>query len=104
VSNQVPTPSSSSSSSSSVKQKQSQRPVRINGSEVKRATRLPDDWSLPDDWQRWAQEAHAIDAQRAVRISLAFRDYWVAKPGRDACKLDWLGTWRNWVRKEVGDA
>ncbi|WP_139109863.1 hypothetical protein [Ensifer sp. LC163] len=27
-----------------------------------------------------------------------FRDYWTAKSGRDAAKLDWLATWRNWMR------
>jgi len=68
-----------------------------------KATRLPDGWSLPDDWRQWAREAHDIDPQRAVRISLSFRDYWHAKP-KDATRLDWFATWRNWVRKEIGDA
>jgi hypothetical protein len=27
-----------------------------------------------------------------------FRDYWIAKPGAQACKLDWEATWRNWCR------
>jgi hypothetical protein len=27
-----------------------------------------------------------------------FRDYWVSKSGRDAAKLDWEATWRNWIR------
>lgn len=30
----------------------------------------------------------------------SFRDYWVAKPGKDGVKLDWLATWRNWVRNQ----
>lgn len=29
-----------------------------------------------------------------------FRDHWTAKPGKDGVKLDWLATWRNWVRGE----
>lgn len=29
-----------------------------------------------------------------------FRNYWVAKSGRDAAKLDWEATWHNWVLKE----
>jgi uncharacterized protein YdaU (DUF1376 family) len=29
-----------------------------------------------------------------------FRDYWAAKSGREACKLDWSATWRNWVRSD----
>jgi hypothetical protein len=27
-----------------------------------------------------------------------FRDYWAAKAGKDACKVNWNATWRNWVR------
>lgn len=69
-----------------------------------RATRLPADWRLPEEWRRWADEAHGVDGQRATRMSLAFRDYWIGKPGRDGTKLDWAATWRNWVRKECGDA
>jgi hypothetical protein len=28
-----------------------------------------------------------------------FRDYWCAKSGKDATKLDWQATWRNWLRR-----
>jgi nicotinamide mononucleotide adenylyltransferase len=28
-----------------------------------------------------------------------FRDYWIAKAGAGATKLDWEATWRNWVRR-----
>jgi hypothetical protein len=28
-----------------------------------------------------------------------FADYWHAKAGKDAAKLDWPATWRNWCRK-----
>ena len=27
-----------------------------------------------------------------------FRDYWKAKTGKDATKIDWNATWRNWIR------
>ena len=27
-----------------------------------------------------------------------FCDYWRAKPGKDGRKLDWVATWRNWMR------
>jgi hypothetical protein len=29
-----------------------------------------------------------------------FRDYWIAKAGKDGLKLDWTATWRNWVRNQ----
>jgi hypothetical protein len=45
--------------------------------------------------------APQFDADRIRAIADEFRDYWVAVPGSKGCKLDWLATWRNWVRKEV---
>ena len=33
-------------------------------------------------------------------VAAQFRDFWVAKAGADAAKLDWPATWRTWVRKE----
>ena len=53
--------------------------------------------TLPDEW---AQAAKAIrpDVDPA-KVFDEFRDYWIARPGAGGCKLDWLATWRNWVRK-----
>lgn len=31
-----------------------------------------------------------------------FRDFWHAKSGRDATKVDWKATWRNWCRTARG--
>lgn len=62
-----------------------------------RASRLPVDWSLPPDWHAEAEQiglpSGAIPAEAAK-----FRDYWVAKSGKDATKTDWQATWRNWCR------
>lgn len=66
-----------------------------------RGSRLPTDWVLPDDWRDWACRVHRLSPQRAVQISLSFRDHWWAKAGADACKVDWQATWRNWVRRET---
>lgn len=30
-----------------------------------------------------------------------FQDYWTAVPGQKGRKLDWLATWRNWIRRAV---
>jgi hypothetical protein len=63
-----------------------------------RATRLPADWQLPEDWRVWCVENRpGLDPDTTAE---AFRDYWHAKPGKDACKLDWLATWRNWCRNQ----
>lgn len=62
----------------------------------KKGTRLPDDWVLPKEWRDWAlSEGRDLDIDDQA---LRFRDYWVAKPGSGATKLDWQATWRNWIR------
>lgn len=63
-----------------------------------RATRLPTDLTLPDDWSSFCQtERPDLDPAKTFD---KFRDYWTAKAGKDGAKLDWLATWRNWVREE----
>lgn len=65
-----------------------------------KGTRLPNDWTLPAEWGRWALATYPHLAKPIVlEMAAAFRDYWVAKPG-NATKLDWEATWRNWVRKD----
>jgi hypothetical protein len=78
--------------------------VSENKLRLARATRLPADWSLPDHWKTWAVTVHHLEPDRVVRISLGFRDFWIAKAGADAAKLDWFATFRNWIRRETHDA
>lgn len=63
----------------------------------KRATRLPENWTLPRAWGQWAiSEGYS---EQVVRLEAEkFRDYWISKSGKDAAKLDWFATWRNWIR------
>lgn len=66
----------------------------------KRGQRLPPDWKpTPEDitWQR----ASTIADDLARRELAKFADYWAAKSGRDAAKLDWSATWRNWLRTAI---
>lgn len=64
---------------------------------------LPDDWLLPDEW---AEDARQIAFKAKQPLSDTeieneadrFRDYWHGKPGAAGRKLDWRGTWRNWIR------
>lgn len=78
------------------KQEQQLDPPRQRGGNT-RGTRLPQDWTLPKPWGLWACERGWPEA--AVREEAEkFRDYWVARPGRDGTKLDWAATWRNWIR------
>ncbi|MGU3629860.1 hypothetical protein [Comamonas sp. C24C] len=67
-----------------------------------RGTSLSAEWALPDDWKTWAQsERPDLDV---ISVADSFRDYWIAKPGKDGRKADWKATWRNWVRNQRRDA
>lgn len=67
------------------------------------ATRLPADWRLPRAWGEWAlSERPDMTADDVRREAETFADYWRAKAGADARKLDWQATWRNWVRRSDG--
>lgn len=64
-----------------------------------RGTRLAVDWQLPKAWGEWAlQELRGWTAD-VVRLEASkFADFWRSKTGKDATKLDWFATWRNWCR------
>ena len=66
---------------------------------TERGKRLALDWQLPDQWRKWTRInfAHASDAQIDTEAE-KFRDFWHAKAGQGATKLDWQATWRNWCR------
>lgn len=60
-----------------------------------RAKRLPEDWEPSNDLAAWAQSKVP-----GVNVSLEtekFRNYWLAKAGRDATKVSWERTWKNWL-------
>lgn len=76
-----------------------------NGSPKKaeRGSRLPDDWRLPKDW---GEDICAKGVDPAVVRNQAerFKNFWIAKAGKDAVKLDWRATWRNWMARHVEEA
>jgi hypothetical protein len=61
----------------------------------KRGTRIPDDFRVTPAMVEWAREKapHVHGPTETAK----FRDYWTAKAGRDATKLDWPATWRVWM-------
>ena len=61
----------------------------------KKSTRLSDDWRLPKLWGLWAVE-QGLPPERVRREALKFRNYWTAKAGKDAGKINWNRTWQNW--------
>lgn len=63
-----------------------------------RAERLSPDFAAPAEWIQWAVEArrwHPTEAQEEAEM---FANYWQARSGQGATKLDWFKTWQNWVR------
>ncbi len=57
---------------------------------------------LPPDWQPGEKEIAFCKAKRPdldpLDVAACFADYWMGLPGARARKIDWLATWRNWVR------
>lgn len=67
-----------------------------------RGSRLPNPFVLPDDYRDFCLQERP-DLQPDA-VAAKFADYWHGKPGKAGTKLDWLATWRNWVREERGPA
>jgi hypothetical protein len=66
-------------------------------SSVSRAQRIPAGFTVTPDMVTWArQNTPHVDGRLETE---KFIDYWQAKAGKDACKADWVATWRNWMRR-----
>jgi hypothetical protein len=58
--------------------------------------------TIPPEWAAWCESDLGWITERAESVFLSFRDYWIAKPGKDGRKANWLATWRGWCRRERG--
>lgn len=76
-------------------------PEESKATTKKRGSRLPDDWTLSPELAAWAKsERPELDDRMVRAMADSFRDFWTSKTGKDATKLDWAATWRNWVRNQ----
>lgn len=66
---------------------------------AKRGTRIPDGFKPTTSMLAWLAKAHP--GVNAARETEKFTNYWQAKAGRDAVKVDWPATWRNWMINAV---
>ena len=69
----------------------------------KRGTRLPDDWTLTDDWRQAAADARNRHSLPAIDLDLAaekFANHWQDKGGQLGTKITWRKTWINWALSE----
>jgi hypothetical protein len=68
----------------------------------KRGTRIPEDFAttkhITPELVEWARtECPDVDARWATA---SFVDHFSAAPGQRGVKLDWVKTWKNWMRRE----
>lgn len=71
-----------------------------DGVSKKAGSRIPDPFMLTAEMR-----AYAADRRPDVDVELEtekFVNFWRAKTGRDATKLDWAATWRNWILNAKG--
>ena len=69
----------------------------------KRGTRIPENFAIDDDMRKWLADSNLthLDAQA---ITVEFVDYWVGVAGVKGVKLDWVATWRNWIRRKAEES
>lgn len=69
----------------------------VNEGPRKRGSRIPDPFVVTAEMRAWAAaEVPGLDVDAHTR---EFVDHWRAETGAKASKLDWISTWRNWMRK-----
>lgn len=62
----------------------------------KRGTRIPDDFAVTAEMVAWVrQHCPTVDGRTETE---RFTDHFRAAPGQKGVKLDWVATWRNWMR------
>ena len=64
-----------------------------------RGTRLSADWQMPDEYREYCSIKRPD--LNPDEVADSFKNYWIAKAGRDAVKLDWGAVWKNWVARET---
>ena len=70
--------------------------VAVSARAHARGTRIPLPFAVTQEMVAWAREhCPGVDGRYETQ---KFVDYWKAKSGANATKVDWLATWRNWMR------
>lgn len=69
-----------------------------SGASKKRATRLPADWVIPNDW---VQEAIDAGLTRERVLSEAERMKNWSLSSKNGAKLNWQAAWRNWFKDKL---
>lgn len=71
-------------------------PTDLSARDRKLGTRLPDDFTPSPEMFDWFRKSCPhVDGKTE---HAQFCDYWHSKPGKDGRHLDWVATWRRWMR------
>ena len=66
-----------------------------------KGSRLSNDWILPMEWIDEAKKIKSeLSNNQVIYIGEGFKDYWIGIPGAKGVRLDWIATWRNWIRNQ----
>lgn len=67
-----------------------------------RGTRIQEPFNVTPEMVQWARDrCPLVDGQRSTE---RFTNYFAAKSGREAIKIDWVRTWKNWLLKDQEEA
>jgi hypothetical protein len=66
-----------------------------------KGTRIPTNFAPTPDMIEWARRETPYVG---VKETAAFVDHWRSAPGQRGVRLDWVATWRNWMRRAQVDA
>lgn len=68
---------------------------------ARKGTPIPTPFPVTPEMVAWARENVPNLDHKAVTDR--FADYWAGVAGPKGIKLDWVATWRNWLRREADD-
>lgn len=71
-------------------------PTDLSAQSRKLGTRLPEPFIVTDEMKDWFAKNCPHVAAKFEHDK--FLDHWRGKPGKEGRKLDWIATWRNWMR------
>jgi hypothetical protein len=75
-------------------------PTDLSARDRKLGTRLPDDFTpSPEMFEWFRKNCPHVDGKTE---HAQFCDFWHSKPGKDGRHLDWVATWRRWMRTAEG--
>lgn len=64
------------------------------------ASRIPENWRpSPEDIKKATDTGYM--PEQISDLAEQFVDHWKAKGGKNAAKLDWSATWRNWIKNDI---